>query len=289
MCTFSQICGLVWPSIPVSGPGGRVLDLGLSPPTVPLGPHLLISPLGHSSLWKVVNIGVCRQRGFYLTGTIGSALGGQVPPDAQGDSLEDWSCLPPGSRRIHHTHMVEGVALLRSVIWGVAAARVGVREGSRGGGRGDVGGGSGGRRATFAHSVGGMKSSFPQRLTPKRESFRRQPSGERHVHSPHAVAHIVDLLFSQSARCAVRKEEGCEKSLCLAMFGRWDSGTAPFCNGFRCVSEVGKRKEGRAGAGRREDRGGRREKGGRRRKETGKGRPYTDTNIGSCPPKGNSR
>ena len=47
--------------------------------------------------------------------------------------------------------------------------------------------------------------------------------------------------------------------------------------------EVGKREEGRAGAGRREDRGGRREKGGRRRKETGKGRPYTDTNIGSCP------
>ena len=32
--------------------------------------------------------------------------------------------------------------------------------------------------------------------------------------------------------------------------------------------EVGKRKEGRAGAGRREDTGGRREKGGRRRKET---------------------
>ena len=57
------------------------------------------------------------------------------------------------------------------------------------------------------------------------------------------------------------------KILCLAMFGRWDSGAAPFCNDFRCVSEVGKRKEGRAGAGRREDRGRRREKGGRRRKE----------------------
>ena len=51
------------------------------------------------------------------------------------------------------------------------------------------------------------------------------------------------------------------------MFGRWDSGTAPFCIDFRCVSEVGKRKEGRAGAGRREDTGGRKEKGGRRRKE----------------------
>ena len=40
------------------------------------------------------------------------------------------------------------------------------------------------------------------------------------------MAHIVDLLFSQSARCAVRKEEGCAKSLRLAMFGRWDSGAA---------------------------------------------------------------
>ena len=52
------------------------------------------------------------------------------------------------------------------------------------------------------------------------------------------------------------------------MFGRWDKGNASFCNDFRCVSEVGKRKEGMAGAGRREDTGGRREKGGRRRKET---------------------
>ena len=52
--------------------------------------------------------------------------------------------------------------------------------------------------------------------------------GERESRSTHAVAHIVDLLFSQSTRSAVRKEEGCAKSLLrLAMFGRWDSGAAP--------------------------------------------------------------
>ena len=115
-----------------------------------------------------------------------------------------------------------------------------VRESSRGG----VGGVSGWCRATFASAVERMGISFARRLTARCDALRRQPFGERDSRWPHAVAHIVDLLFSQSARCAVRKKEGCEKSLCLAMFGGWDSGTAPFCNDFRCVSEVGRREEG---------------------------------------------
>ena len=44
--------------------------------------------------------------------------------------------------------------------------------------------------------------------------------------------------------CAVRKEEGSEKSLCLATFGRWGTGNAQFCDVFRCVSEVCRREEG---------------------------------------------
>ena len=66
------------------------------------------------------------------------------------------------------------------------------------------------------------------------------------------MAHIVDLLFSQSARCAVRKEEGCAKSLFLAMFGRWDSGAAPVSGEGRAerVEEREVRKEA-AGDGKR--------------------------------------
>ena len=68
------------------------------------------------------------------------------------------------------------------------------------------------------------------------------------------MGHIVDLLFSQSARCAVRKEEGCEKSLCLAMFGRWDSGAAPLGGEGRAerMEEREVRKEAEGGGRRRE-------------------------------------
>ena len=66
------------------------------------------------------------------------------------------------------------------------------------------------------------------------------------------------------------------KSLFFAMFGKSRGG------------EGGRKEEG-GWEGEREDGSWRREKGGRGRKETGKGRPYTDTAIGSCPPQGNSR
>ena len=117
------------------------------------------------------------------------------------------------------------------------------------------------------------------------------------------MAHIVDLLFPQSARYAVRKETRQRRVRKIAMFRYVWGGILVFWKRnryggveiatFRYVWEEswgrGWEEGGNGVGGREEDGSWRREKGGRGRKETGKGRPYTDTAIGSCPPQGNSR